>query len=477
VSVLATIFPIRDDDGAIIGVSEIDRDLTEQRTIEHSLRESEDKFRYLFENSPVGKSFTEVSGRILVNQAFCDLLGYTAQELQNLNWRDITHPDDIELTQKEVDALLGGAKQSARFTKRFLHRNGTVVWIDLSTALRRDSAGVPLYFLTNLSDITERVEANRRIEYLASHDTLTELPNRALFFDHLAKALSRSIRKAESLTVILLDLDGFKSVNDRYGHESGDIVLKRVGRRLQSCIRSMDTVARLGGDEFGVILDGMGDAADAASIAGKIIASLSAPIALRGAVKIAIGASAGIAIYPQNGSDIDGLMDAADRAMYESKAGGTNSCALSRRQVGDAASDEGWITLGDRYLLGHAAIDEQHGAIANLLNKLHAAAMRAQPATALSVLFDDAIAYVAVHFQDEERLMEQCRFHGREDHVNEHRKLLDEAKYLRERLADGSELLVLHALKDWFLLHVETHDKPLAEYLAANPVGQASVPP
>lgn len=129
-----------------------------------ALRESEDKFKYIFDHSPLGKSITLPSGGISVNKALCEMLGYSAAELSSRKWQDVTHPDDIEATQCEMDQILGGRKQSVRFTKRFLRKDGAVMWADMNSALRRDKNGNPLYFITTISDITnqKRVEAALR---------------------------------------------------------------------------------------------------------------------------------------------------------------------------------------------------------------------------------------------------------------------------------------------------------------------------
>ena len=131
----------------------------ERRQMEEALRESQNKFKYVFEYSVIGKSITLPSGELQVNKAFGDMLGYTQEELQNQRWQDITHPDDIELSQKVTDALLSGEQDSTRFSKRYIHKKGSIVWADVSTSLRRDKAGKPLYFITSLSDITERKQA------------------------------------------------------------------------------------------------------------------------------------------------------------------------------------------------------------------------------------------------------------------------------------------------------------------------------
>ncbi len=127
-----------------------------RRQAEETLLESEEKFKHIFEYSNVGKSITQISGEIRINRTFCEMLGYSPQELQEKRWEEITHPDDIELTQREIDSLLSGEKDAVRFNKRFLKKDGSVIWVDLSSSLRRDEAGKPLYLMTALVDITER---------------------------------------------------------------------------------------------------------------------------------------------------------------------------------------------------------------------------------------------------------------------------------------------------------------------------------
>ena len=121
--------------------------------------ESEDKFKYVFDYSVVGKSITLPDGTMQPNYAFLDMLGYSEQEIREKSWRETTHPEDIEITQKEIDAMLSSQKESARFLKRYLHRNGSIVWADVSTSLRRDTSCNPLYFITTVLDITERKQA------------------------------------------------------------------------------------------------------------------------------------------------------------------------------------------------------------------------------------------------------------------------------------------------------------------------------
>lgn len=141
-----------------------------------------------------------------------------------------------------------------------------------------------------------------QIEYQATHDALTGFPNRALFYDRLSQAISRANRTSKSITLFFLDLDKFKPINDRYGHEAGNSTLKLVTKRLLSCVREMDTVARIGGDEFTIILSEGGGLADAETLAQKIIDCLSEPFSVEQFTGLTVGASIGIAFYPESGS-------------------------------------------------------------------------------------------------------------------------------------------------------------------------------
>ncbi len=144
------------------------RDITERKQAEQVLRESEDKFKHVFEYSNVGKSITLASGEINVNRAFCEMLGYAEDELKGKKWQEITHPDDIESTQREVDSIISGGKEATRFTKRYLRKDGSIMWADVSSSVRRDEQGKTLYLMTSILDITERMQAEEKQQYQAS---------------------------------------------------------------------------------------------------------------------------------------------------------------------------------------------------------------------------------------------------------------------------------------------------------------------
>ncbi len=158
--------PLRDKNQQV-EILAVARDITERRRVQEALRESEDKFKYVFDHSVTGKSITLPGGELNVNQAFCKMLGYTQKELKNKRWQEITHPHDVELTQQAIDKLVSGEKESVHFIKRFIHKNGSTVWAELGSAVRRDEQGKPLYFITSLVDITERKLAEETLRDLS----------------------------------------------------------------------------------------------------------------------------------------------------------------------------------------------------------------------------------------------------------------------------------------------------------------------
>lgn len=170
--VIANAAPIKDNNGRVISGIVVFLDITETKQIEKELKESEDKFKYVFDNSLMGKSITLPTGEISVNDAFCEMLGYSPEELSKAKWQDISFPDDIEMTEEIVGSILAGRTKSAQFIKRYVHKNGSVVWANVGTALRRDENDNPLYFITSVNDITEILEAERRIRESENRFTL-----------------------------------------------------------------------------------------------------------------------------------------------------------------------------------------------------------------------------------------------------------------------------------------------------------------
>ncbi len=187
-----------------------------------------------------------------------------------------------------------------------------------------DADGLALRSIGTAQDITEQKMTQERIERMAHYDTLTNLPNRALFYDRLRQALSLAKRSEAGLTLLYMDLDGFKQVNDTRGHHAGDLLLIGVAERLTKCVRESDTVSRLGGDEFTIILSGMHKQEYVVGVAQKIIQAISDPFDIEGGSEH-VGISIGIARYTEEANNEDDLVKQADQAMYQAKLAGKNT--------------------------------------------------------------------------------------------------------------------------------------------------------
>jgi diguanylate cyclase (GGDEF)-like protein/PAS domain S-box-containing protein len=297
------------------------------------LSESEEKFRSIFEQSTDAIILCDEQGKIIAwNQATENLTGLNQEDVVGqFIWeiQYITLPDDKRhdssydrLHSRILQVLqTGDMPWSDKLEGEIRHLDGTSRHIQQVIFTIQTSKGFMLGSITH--DITERVQIEKRLEYLATHDALTELPNRALFYDRLEHALANARRNARHVGVLYLDLDGFKSVNDTFGHEGGDDLLSEVANRLSNCLRESDTVARLGGDEFTFCLENIQHAADAAIVAKKIFASIAEPFKVAGH-EVLITASMGICLYPKDGLNVQELLRNADAAMYAVKNAGKN---------------------------------------------------------------------------------------------------------------------------------------------------------
>ncbi len=299
--------------------------LTRQARALVALKGRESQFRATFNQAAIGISHTALDGRFLqVNQRLCDMLGYTSEELLTMRWQQITHPGDLASSEAFGAAQLTSDATQTGLEKRYLHKDGSPVWVSLSTALVRDARGQPDYFVKLIEGITERRQMQQNLLHLAHHDTLTNLPNRDLFYDRLEHALSQAARRNWITGVLFVDLDNFKLVNDTLGHGIGDDVLCDVAQRVLQCVRVDDTVGRLGGDEFAIVLSELMRDEDAGLVAQKVLAALAAPFQIDGH-DISLTASIGITTAARSKVGADTLVTAAESAMVEAKSEGKNN--------------------------------------------------------------------------------------------------------------------------------------------------------
>jgi diguanylate cyclase (GGDEF)-like protein/PAS domain S-box-containing protein len=306
-------------DGGVAGLIGTIIDITDRKRVEENLR----RFRAAMDASGDAILLIDRASMryIDVNQTFCDLVGYTRQEMLGMTPMDLFSADR-ETLERDYDALIAGsAHRASKIEGQYRHRDGTLIPIETQRRALRTKDG--WIIVGSARDITERKQAEDRIRHLADHDSLTGLPNRRLFADRLSQAISIARREAGRCALLYLDLDKFKPVNDTLGHDAGDRLLQKIADTIRALVRESDTVARVGGDEFTVLLRNISSSQNAAAVADKIVAALSAPFRLENyPQEITIGASVGIALFPDDAQDHDTLITKADAAMYVAKARG-----------------------------------------------------------------------------------------------------------------------------------------------------------
>lgn len=295
------------------------RDVTAERTSTRARAESEARFRAFFDNAGIAIHVLSFDGIILeANPASQDLLGFSPAEVVGRAALSLSPDEDVDAGRQLGRELRAGQRDSATIERRFFHKEGHIVWGQLTVS--RVTVGGEMRMIGMIQDITERKHMEGQLLKQAFQDDLTGLANRVLFRDRLHHALARRNRGNSRVAVLLLDLDGFKRVNDSLGHAAGDELLQMVGRRISSAVRTGETVARLGGDEFGVAIESieMGDDPDV--LAERLLALLHMPMRISGR-EVVVGVSIGIAIADPD-DDEDAVLRNADTAMYVAKACG-----------------------------------------------------------------------------------------------------------------------------------------------------------
>ncbi|WP_168204887.1 PAS domain S-box protein [Noviherbaspirillum sp. UKPF54] len=310
---------VRNASGEPVGFRGFLRDVTARREMEEALRESEERFRDLTELSSdwyweqdSDFRFMQINGDVLgkTGMAAYDYLGRTLWEMP---FEKV--PAELWMAHK---ARLAEGKPFYELVLKTVAADGALRYVSISGLPMLDGDGRLIGYRGTGKDITERTVAEERIRHLASHDILTGLPNRMMFNQMLTNQVQQARRYGRKFAVMFIDLDHFKAVNDNFGHEAGDMLLKETAKRLTEGVRASDFVARLGGDEFVVIIQEMSDMGQLRCIAQKVVAAVRAPLLLA-ATTHHVTASVGICVFPDHGLDEDALLNHADAAMYEVK--------------------------------------------------------------------------------------------------------------------------------------------------------------
>jgi diguanylate cyclase (GGDEF)-like protein/PAS domain S-box-containing protein len=297
-------------------------DITERKRAEMALLESERRFRTAFNGAGTGMALVGIDGRFLrVNDELVRITGYSEDELLETSFIAITHAEDQAAGRSLIRRMLAGGQRTFLGEQRYVHKTGNIVWVLVSSSLVVDDADRPLYFITQVQDITERKRAEDLLEHQALHDPMTGLPNRTLLLDRLEHAMARCRRTGQLAAVLFMDLDRLKLVNDSMGHEAGDVLLKGVARRIETTLRPQDTAARHGGDEFVIVCEDLETAEQAVAIAERVGSVLAEPFALP-AGEVYVTASIGIAVSRSEGDTPESLLRDADAAMYRAKEKG-----------------------------------------------------------------------------------------------------------------------------------------------------------
>lgn len=322
-----------DADRAGCGIICVITDRTEQLASASALREVESKYRTLFENALDGIYQSTPEGRFLeVNPAMAAIFGYDSPSAMVELVRDIGTQMYVDAGDRKIFLqALWENEQVSRFQVRMKRRSGERIWVELSSRAVWGADGAISHIEGMLFDVTDRKKVEMDLRRRASRDDLTGLYNRHYFREWLNGALASAFRNGTRLALLYIDLNGFKNVNDTYGHLEGDRVLRELAVRIRDRVRDCDMVARIGGDEFCVVLEGLSGADDARRVAHEIGEALVQPLSGNGPVH-SISGSVGIAVFPDDGGDVDSLLHCADEAMYCAKTDASSVFAFWSRK-------------------------------------------------------------------------------------------------------------------------------------------------
>jgi diguanylate cyclase (GGDEF)-like protein/PAS domain S-box-containing protein len=348
--------PLINDQGELEALEGFIQDITSQKQSEQLAREAEERYRSIFENAIEGIYQTTPSGQYLnFNPALARIYGYDSTEDLMRAISDIQTQIYVDPGKRaEYIAMIQCDGRVLNFEAQVYQKNGDIIWITENAHEVRDLAGNLLFYEGTVEDISERKQYEQKIQYQATHDILTGLPNRTMLADRLQQCMHFCDRYASMLAVAFVDLDQFKLINDSMGHHVGDQLLITMAKRLGDCLRESDTVVRLGGDEFVLLLTNVQKIDDLTHTMQRILAAVVTPCVVDGR-DFVVSCSIGIGIYPDDGNDPNTLLKHADSAMYKAKQLGRNNYQFYTRELNQALTTR--MTI--EYRLRHAIENEE----------------------------------------------------------------------------------------------------------------------
>ena len=331
---------IRDETGRLVWIEGYIQDISQRMAANEMLHEAVRRYSSLFEHATEGIFQTTPEGRYLnANPALARIYGHASPDdlityLQDIPRQLYVLPE----RRAEFVRLLQEQGVVHNFESQVYRRDGSIIWISENARVVKDTDGSVQFFEGTVVDVTERRLHDEKLEYQASHDSLTGLPNRSLLRDRIEQAIAKARRDGHLVAVVFVDLDHFKLINDSLGHHVGDRLLLEVSDRLIACVRGHDSVARQGGDEFVIVLTEQNDENEIIAVVSRLLEAISQPWIDNGQ-EYGLSCSVGVSCYPRDGDDPDGLLRSADAAMYKAKASGRSTYHFYTPELNQAISE------------------------------------------------------------------------------------------------------------------------------------------
>jgi diguanylate cyclase (GGDEF)-like protein/PAS domain S-box-containing protein len=332
--------PIYNENGQIQAIKGIIQNISNRKSIEQALHDAESHYRSIFENAIEGIFQTSPAGQyLMVNPALARMYGYDSPEELMSKFSNIREQLYVDENRREEFIQTIKKHQSLQnFESLAYKKDGSIICISENARIVRDEAGNLLYYEGTVEDITIRKNYENNLEYQATHDLLTGLPNRNMLNDRLQQCINFANRYKNKMAVAFLDLDQFKLINDSMGHEVGDQLLLIMAERLSSCIREIDTVVRLGGDEFVILISNIDNLNSLTTSIKRILTSVAEPCVIN-KLDYTVTCSIGISIYPEDGIKPSTLLKNADSAMYKAKKSGRNNYQVFTQELNEALTE------------------------------------------------------------------------------------------------------------------------------------------